>query len=74
VLKLKSVYRDFNVNYGTGTMVDIKQRSIVVKKKTTENGQDVIVCDEPSPDALAVYAAELTARVDSPQKITAALY
>lgn len=76
-----SVYRDFSVDDGEGAMVDIKQRAVIASKKTittklkdkeTTESQ-VIVCAEPSPDALSAYAAELSAESSVPGKATVQL-
>ncbi len=75
---LNSVYRDFNVDDGSGAMVDIKQRAVIVSKQqrplasggTTER---TLVCAEPSPDALSAYAAEAAAAADVPGQVTAQL-
>ena len=65
---LNSVYRDFNVSQGSGAFIDIKQRGVYVIKKVTPQGE-VIICAEPSPDALSAYAAELAAKVQLPNGI-----
>lgn len=66
-----SVYRDFNVSSGSGALIDIKQRAIIVSPKTVteSNGTkttSAIVCAEPSPDALSAYAAEIAADANVP--------
>lgn len=72
-----SVYRNFNVDDGTGAMVDIKQRAVIASRRTTTEGttttSQTIVCAEPSPDAMSAYAAELAAEVDIPAQVTARL-
>ena len=72
---LNSIHRDFNVDDGNGALIDIKQRAIIVSKKTdksgTSAGRKTVVCAEPSPDALSAYAAELAAEADLPQEVTA---
>ena len=67
--------RGFNVNQGTGALIDVKQRAIVVATIPTpnQNGPSIIVCAEPSPDALAAYAADLAAKVTEGDKLSAAL-
>jgi hypothetical protein len=69
---LNSVYRDLNTADGRGALIDIKQRAIVVAKRTAAPN-DVIVCAEPSPDALSAYAAELAAKADLPNGMSAQL-
>ncbi len=74
-----SIYRPLDTASGTGALIDIKQRAIVAGKRpatTTEvttKGTTVtkaviaehpVVCTEPSPDAIASYAAELAAKSD----------
>ena len=72
---LNSIHRDFNVDDGNGALIDIKQRAIIVSKKTDKSGtsaeRKTVVCAEPSPDALSAYAAELAAEADLPQEVTA---
>ncbi|MDZ4399084.1 hypothetical protein [Hydrogenophaga sp.] len=61
-----SIYRPLDTASGTGALIDIKQRAIVAGKRpdpTTGTPMNV-VCTEPSPDALASYAAELAAKSD----------
>jgi uncharacterized protein YdcH (DUF465 family) len=62
-----SVYRDFKVDDGVGAMVDVKQRAVIASKRQGKT----IVCAEPSPDALSAYAAELSAKADTPGKTAA---
>ena len=61
-----TAYRSFSVTDGSGAMVDIKQRAVIVSQETysDSNGDpytQTIVCAEPSPDALSAFAAELAA-------------
>lgn len=71
-----SVYRDFDVDDGSGAMVDIKQRAVIASKhKTTEKNvtkEKTVVCAEPSPDALSAYAAELAAEGSVPENVKTA--
>ena len=71
-----SVYRDFDVDDGSGAMVDIKQRAVIASKsKTTKEGitkEKTIVCAEPSPDALSAYAAEIAGEGSVPENVKAA--
>lgn len=55
--RLNSIARDFNVNEGTGQLIDAKQRAIIVVKQKDTN--KTIVCAEPSPDALSAYAMQM---------------
>lgn len=55
--QLNTVARDFNVNEGTGQLIDAKQRAIIVVKDKDTN--ETVVCAEPSPDALSAYAMQL---------------
>ena len=74
---LNSVYRNFNVDDGTGAMVDIKQRAVIASRQVSGAGPTAIsrtiVCSEPSPDALSAYAAELAAEANIPGEVTARL-
>lgn len=74
---LNSVYRDFEVDKGRGAMVDIKQRAVIASTRVEKNGEvtktRTVVCAEPSPDALSAYAAELSAKADTPGKTSAQL-
>lgn len=62
-----SIYRPFDLSQGSGALIDIKQRAIIVGNGprgddgTTKN---VVVCAEPPPDALSAYAASLSASGD----------
>jgi hypothetical protein len=67
--KLNSIHRTLDVNEEKGALIDIKQRAIIVKKRGTE----IVVCAEPSPDALSAYAAELAGKADVPAEISAEL-
>ena len=78
---LNSIHHFLTVDEGTGAMVDIKQRAIIVSKKKIEKTDaqgysqktQTIVCAEPSPDALSAYAAELAAEGGIPGKVSAKL-
>src|SRR5919108_6239520 len=67
-----SVHRDFKVSEGTGALIDIKQRAILVSKDTN-NPSQIIVCAEPSPDSLSAYAAEIAAKAQLPNGVAAQL-
>ena len=59
---LNTAYREFNVGDGSGALIDIKQRAIVVSEIDEGDGYSRrIVCAEPSPDALSAYAAQFAA-------------
>jgi hypothetical protein len=75
-----SIHRNFDVNSGTGTLIDIKQRAIIVsaqdRKLFKNDGNEThlnIICAEPSPDALSAYAAALGAKVDVQSKVNVEL-
>jgi hypothetical protein len=67
--QLNSIHRTLDVNEGKGALIDIKQRAIIVKKR----GNEIVVCAEPSPEALSAYAAEVAGKVDVPAEISAEL-
>lgn len=66
----QSIHRPLDTASGKGALVDIKQRAIVVGERSVkgsanpgmEQGSITVVCAEPSPDAMAAYAAELAAK------------
>ncbi|MBC3873304.1 hypothetical protein [Undibacterium flavidum] len=68
-----SVYRDLKTGEGTGALIDIKQRAIIASKTGEGTNQKIIVCAEPSPDALSAYAAELAGKADLPSGTSAQL-
>ena len=80
---LNSIHHFLTVDEGTGAMVDIKQRAILVSKRPIKSKpgekstyppqMQTIVCTEPSPDALSAYAAELAAEGGVPGKVAAKL-
>lgn len=53
-----SIYRPLAVN-GSAVSLDAKQRAVFSAAKS----KDVIVCAEPSPDALSAYGASLSATI-----------
>lgn len=61
-----SIYRPLDTASGTGALIDIKQRAIVAGQRPdpATGTTTTVVCTEPSPDALASYAAELAAQSD----------
>ncbi len=66
-----TAYRNFEVDDGSGAMVDIKQRAIIVSKDPTS--KKTVVCAEPSPDAMSAYAAEVAGKVNAYGKVNAEL-
>jgi len=64
--KLNSIARNFNVNNGEGQLIDAKQRAIIVVKQKDTN--KIVVCAEPSPDALSAYATQLALEGKIPEK------
>ncbi|HSZ74448.1 MAG TPA: hypothetical protein VK779_06490 [Rhizomicrobium sp.] len=67
---LNSIHREFNLSDGKSQWVDAKQRAVFVGKDNigiSPTGE--IVCAEPSPDALAAYAAYLDAQAKAPNGI-----
>lgn len=79
---LNSIHHFLTVDEGTGALVDIKQRAIIVSKRKIPITSDAnyfsqqtqtIVCAEPSPDALSAYAAELAAEGGVPGQIAVKL-
>lgn len=68
-----SVHRKLDTSEGSGVLIDIKQRAILVGKTSRDGKESTIVCAEPSPDALSAYAAELAAKVDRPELFAAQL-
>ena len=69
-----SIHREFNLSDGTfgkpeSQLIDVKQRSILVYDK---EGQ-TIVCAEPSPDALSVYASAVAAEVEQKSGASASI-
>lgn len=53
-----SVHRTLDTQSGQGVLIDIKQRAIVAGERDSKR----VVCAEPSPDAMAAYAAELAGK------------
>ena len=53
-----TIFKELNINDGTGVSLDARQRTILVKTDARGKGQD-IVCSEPSPDAVAALAASV---------------
>ncbi len=62
-----SIHRSIDVDSGKGALIDIKQRGVFVSQHTTATGTETFVCAEPSPDAMAAYAAETSLSV--PEKV-----
>jgi len=77
-----SIYREFNIGSGDkptkSITMDVKQRTVLssVIRSEDKNGKLVektVICAEPSPDALSVYAAGLSGSVYSGDKKAAEL-
>lgn len=70
-----SIYRDLRTSAGTGALVDIKQRAIMAGERNakTANGNQKVVCAEPSPDSLSAYAAEIAAKTDTGKGVSVEL-
>ena len=68
-------YRDFDVDDGSGAVIDIKQRAIIASKRYNEDTGRIMtmVCAEPSPDALSALSAQLAAEADVPSQVSARL-
>jgi hypothetical protein len=56
-----------------GVVMDAKQRAIVVKKWEGGSIRKSFACAEPSPDALASFAASIAAEVQKPEVIEGAI-
>ncbi|MGJ7490219.1 hypothetical protein [Variovorax sp. ZT4R33] len=60
-----SIHRMLDTSTGKGALVDAKQRAILVGNRVEASSSGVamqrVICPEPSPDALAAYAAEIAA-------------
>ncbi len=72
-----SIYREFSVRGGDGSTksitMDVKQRTVLssTRQSRGENGnfhEKTVICAEPSPDALSVYAAGLSGSAYSGDK------
>jgi hypothetical protein len=79
---LNSIYREFNIGSGDqptkSITMDVKQRTVLSsvirsKVKDGEYVEKTVICAEPSPDALSVYAAGLSGSVFSGDKKAAEL-
>ena len=64
---LNSIHRTHDFKTGSA-IIDAKQRAIIAREDL-KNG--VLVCAEPSPDAMSAYAAELAGKVGVPNKVAA---
>lgn len=56
VANLESIYREFYLKDAPSLSIDAKQRIIFSVKR----GEDVVVCAEPSPDAISAVSAALS--------------
>jgi hypothetical protein len=59
-----SVYRRLDTKNGQGVLVDIKQRAILASTRPVKDddwklGRHIVVCAEPSPDALSAHAVDM---------------
>jgi len=70
---LNSVYRELNVDNGTGAIIDIKQRAIFSSQRGEGKDRQTMICAEPSPDSLSAYAAEFAAKGSVSGKETAGI-
>ena len=60
-----TIFKEVNIDDGTGVSVDARQRITYVTKKGgpgTEGNRRQVVCAEPSPDAIVAQAAALAAQ------------
>lgn len=64
---LNSIHRTHDFKKGSA-IIDAKQR-VIIAREGLEKG--VLVCAEPSPDAMSAYAAELAGKVGVPDKVAA---
>ncbi len=77
---LTSIYRTFDISNGESPLIDIRQRAILVAPKSNNVGNEamhagkgssdtnMVVCAEPSPDAMAALAYELATKGSLPGK------
>jgi hypothetical protein len=64
--EMSSIHRTFNIANNQSQLIDVKQRAIFIAPDPDDpTGQRHIVCPEPSPDAMSVYAGTLAAQADS---------
>ncbi len=70
---LTSIHRELRVDDGTGTLVDIKQRAVIVSRQADRAGLkspfQTIVCAEPSPDALSAFATQFAAEAKGSNEV-----
>lgn len=57
------IFKELDINDGSGVSLDARQRAILVNEKGGPNGNRRVVCAEPSPDALAAKAASIAASI-----------
>ncbi len=57
------IFRPFNIDSGTSLSVDAMQRMVLVTHKGGKSGDRLVVCTEPSPDAISALAASGSANV-----------
>ncbi len=61
-----SIHRTFDVSSNDSSLIDIKQRAILVSHDRNDPNAPPIVCAEPSPDAMSSIAYELAASMTDP--------
>ena len=52
-----TIFKTFDLNDGHSKSIDAKQRLILVKKNGGRSGDELVVCAEPSPDAITALGA-----------------
>lgn len=62
-----AINQGFDMADGHVHLIDIKERAIVSKHRSDSKSNDLIVCLEPSADALSTLASQLSAKVDTPK-------
>lgn len=75
--ELNSVHRTHNFKNGSA-LIDIKQRAILAGTETSTDVfgnkvETLMLCAEPSPDAMSAFAAELAAKVNIPESVAVEL-
>ena len=60
------IHKHVSVDDGSGVSVDARQRLVLVTKNGGEDGDQQVVCAEPSPDAITVAAATASFDATSP--------
>ncbi len=57
-----TIFKQLNINDGTGVSLDARQRTILVKTNAGPQQNRDVVCAEPSPDAMVARAAAIAAQ------------